>query len=311
MSELASNGSLSAVIQVQRTVASPSVTRHSAALADQPSKLTAEDDKALDVARQFEALLVHNMLKGMRKTTLSENTSNERALYDDMLDEKLADTLMESGGLGVARQILDQIGSSKAQADPVTPRQSLSTADTLRLRELAQDIASNRPVSATTPESTQEQNQREFLNPLLPHARRNAQKLGTTPEAILAIAALETGWGKSVIKNPDGVDSHNLFGIKATSGSQPYAQTTTTEYINGTPVKSEARFRIFNDSADAVDGFASFLLENPRYAVALEHAADPERFIKELHQAGYATDPDYADKAISVMKQIENHAFPL
>jgi flagellar protein FlgJ len=154
-------------------------------------------------------------------------------------------------------------------------------------------------------------NQHDFLAPLVPHARRSAQRLGTTPEAVLAVAALETGWGRSMIKDAQGGNSHNLFGIKATSAAQPATNTITTEYIDGRPVNTEASFRVYADAAAAVDGFASFLLENPRYSNALQNAADPEQFLKELQVAGYATDPYYADKAISVMKQIQNHELPL
>ena len=81
----------------------------------------------------------------------------------------------------------------------------------------------------------------------------------------------------------------------------------TTEFVGGTPRKLEALFRRFESPSDAVDGFADFVLDNPRYRPALAVAADPERFLRALHGAGYATDPRYADKAIEVLGSVRAH----
>jgi flagellar protein FlgJ len=50
--------------------------------------------------------------------------------------------------------------------------------------------------------------------------------------------------------------------------------------------------------------FADFLRQNPRYETALSEADNPQRFIEELNKAGYATDPDYAEKVLSVMDKV-------
>ena len=147
---------------------------------------------------------------------------------------------------------------------------------------------------------------RAFIDPLLPHANRNANRLGTSPNAILAIAALETGWGQKVASDENGKPSYNLFGIKSFGADVESVDILTTEYIDGKPEKIVDRFRVFKNPADAVDGFADFILENPRYKKALEHASDPTRFLEELQRAGYATDPKYATKAISILQQIES-----
>jgi flagellar protein FlgJ len=145
----------------------------------------------------------------------------------------------------------------------------------------------------------------EFLQPLIPHVQRSAQRLGTSASAILAIAALETGWGQSMLKDEHGQSSNNYFGIKATGRDTQFTRNTTTEYVNGRPQKVQAHFKSYASVADAIEGFADFLLENPRYSTAVQRAGDPERFLHELQQAGYATDPRYADKAITVMRQVE------
>ncbi|MFK7854219.1 MAG: flagellar assembly peptidoglycan hydrolase FlgJ [Granulosicoccus sp.] len=360
MTDLSSqSGNLSALIQIQTSKPSRALSSALQSANKVDGELSKDDRKTIEAAEKFEALLIHSMLKGMRKTTLSENTSNERAIYDDMLDEKLADTMIEAGGLGLAKQIINQIQTStqaltqpsisSSSSPSANPDMSINTisADHSRLRELAgysektngtttgtvgerltsATGAGERSISTDGLSSTdvirlrmaselwgkqedydQFEKQQQFLEPLIPHAKRNAQRLGTSHEAILAIAALETGWGQSMIKTQQGDNSFNLFGIKATAADGDFTQTTTTEFINGKAEKTQARFRVYQSSSDAVDGFANFVMENPRYSNALKHANDPERFLQELQTAGYATDPNYAEKAISVMHQIRNHS---
>jgi flagellar protein FlgJ len=128
--------------------------------------------------------------------------------------------------------------------------------------------------------------------------------LGTTPNAVLAIAALETGWGRHVLKNTEGESTNNYFGIKATGNDSGYSENPTREFLDGSWQKVEAKFKTYDNVEESINGFTNFILENPRYAKAIEHAEDPERFLKEIHKAGYATDPQYAEKAISILHQI-------
>ena len=145
---------------------------------------------------------------------------------------------------------------------------------------------------------------RAFIAPLLPEAIRSARRLGTSPDVVLAVAALESGWGEHVATDANGRSSHNLFGIKARPGEAGAVSHATTEYLGGRRQRVVADFRAFADPGAAVGGFADFVLDNPRYARALEHAGDPSEFLRRLHAAGYATDPRYADKAIAVMQRV-------
>ena len=331
---------LSALIQIQRSAADVGRMQQ----ADTQAGDSAEQAKARDAANKFEALLIHSMLKSMRKTTMAENTSNQRALYDDMLDKNLADSMIKAGGLGIADQLMSQLGGKSSSATTEntvhTGNHSALTRDRLRLRELATSLNETRPdsdrntqatSSVTAPSSSAEKglarlklisklwgqaedsqsgdvsSKTDFLQSLAPHAQRSAQRLGTSPSAILAIAALETGWGQSMLKHVSGESSNNYFGIKAGANDENFTNNTTTEYLNGKSQNVEARFKSYTSTADSVEGFADFLLENPRYSTALQHASNPERFLRELHDAGYATDPRYADKAITVMRQVEEH----
>ena len=44
-----------------------------------------------------------------------------------------------------------------------------------------------------------------------------AQALGVDHRVLIAQSALETGWGQSILSDPAGQSSHNLFNIKAGS----------------------------------------------------------------------------------------------
>lgn len=287
-----------------------------------------ERERAIKAANSFESLLIHNMLKSMRKNTMSEGTSNQRALYDDMLDQRLAETMVEAGGLGIASQLVKQLDPTVSKGE----KGLVASTDLMRLREIASTRAA--PSDKQTPPSTADTSsidrlrmvsafwesgsasqaaakRQRFLQPLYGDAQQSARRLGTTTEAVLAVAALETGWGQSMIKDSSGKSTYNYFGIKAQPADRQYTQNTTTEFFDGVAQKVQARFKSYTSTADAFRGFADFLIENPRYSDALEHAADPERFLTELQKAGYATDPDYASKAISVLKQINSHPLPL
>jgi len=142
-----------------------------------------------------------------------------------------------------------------------------------------------------------------FVSALWPHAQRAARELGTRPEMLLAQAALETGWGKHMIRGTDGSNSFNLFGIKADArwrGAR--AATETVEFADGLMRRQRATFRAYQSLGESFSDYVDFLKTNPRYREALNRAADAPAFARELAAAGYATDPDYANKINSIMQ---------
>ena len=119
---------------------------------------------------------------------------------------------------------------------------------------------------------------------------------------MVAQAALETGWGRREILHADGSPSHNLFGIKAGPGWKgPVAEVTTTEFVEGRPVKLKAAFRAYGSYAESFADYARLIGTNPRYAQVMASADDAARFAQGLQRAGYATDPQYADKLARVI----------
>ncbi|MET0225016.1 MAG: flagellar assembly peptidoglycan hydrolase FlgJ [Dokdonella sp.] len=286
------------------------------------------------VARQFETLFTQMMLKSMRGATTSSGLfdSQQSKSYRELADQQLAVTLSTRGkGLGIAKVIERQLDGRSATADasghasnglnalpgrplaaiPVAGNAVAETgsstlldgADTLRrglhpavhAAYTAIDAASNgalRRVREQLPASAG-----DFVRTMLPHAEAAAKQLGVSVRAVLAHAALETGWGQHMPRVAGGASSNNLFGIKAGSSWQgARAKVATTEYENGAAVRRVDNFRAYTSPAGAFSDYADLLAGNPRYSSALGHGDDVSGFAKALQRAGYATDPAYASK---------------
>jgi flagellar protein FlgJ len=148
----------------------------------------------------------------------------------------------------------------------------------------------------------------EFVATMLPMAQQAAERIGVDPRYLVAQAALETGWGKSVMRQQDGTSSHNLFGIKAGSswkGAQ--ARAITSEFRDGEMVKETAEFRSYDSYQDSFHDLVTLLQSNNRYQEVLKSADNPEQFVRELQKAGYATDPDYASKISQIARQMKSY----
>jgi flagellar protein FlgJ len=146
----------------------------------------------------------------------------------------------------------------------------------------------NAPLDCSSPEA--------FVRSVWPHAQRTAQELGVSPKALVAQAALETGWGRRLANRDGGASSHNLFGIKAGSRwNGERVNASTHEYANGVRQAERADFRAYGSVGESFSDYAD-LLNNPRYAQARAAGHDTRRFAQALQSAGYATDPAYAAK---------------
>ena len=159
----------------------------------------------------------------------------------------------------------------------------------------------NEPVPAAQADDVSWESPSDFVRDIWPEARRTARRLGVPPEALVAQAALETGWGARVIRADDGTNSFNLFGVKAGSdwdgGS---VNKRTLEFENGMPRQVRDRFRSYSGVGQAFDDYARVLESRPRYSAVTNSSGD--EFPRRLQEAGYATDPEYATKIQRVMR---------
>ena len=150
--------------------------------------------------------------------------------------------------------------------------------------------------------------QDEFVATMLPMAKAAAARIGVDPKYLVAQAALETGWGKSVMRAEDGSSSHNLFGIKAGQSWQGgQARAITSEFRDGAMVKETAQFRSYDSYQDSFHDLVTLLQSNDRYKEVVKSADNPEQFVRELQKAGYATDPAYASKISQIAKTMNSY----
>ena len=140
----------------------------------------------------------------------------------------------------------------------------------------------------------------QFVARIWHHAQAAAKELGVDARALVAQAALETGWGRKQIQRGDGASAHNLFGIKATGWKGERVTSGTHEYVNGARVSETADFRAYASPAESFADYVRMLKNNPRYRQALQSGGDVKRFAQALQSAGYATDPSYAAKIASI-----------
>lgn len=236
-----------------------------------------------EVARQFEALFMQELMKSMRAATLSSGMlDNEGSkLGTEMLDQQLATQLTGMpGGLSdaIARQLERQMGiaaTPAAAANPLVPQRAPRIPDRSAAAFVQQHAQAAQAAEAAT---------------------------GIPAAFMVGQAAHESGWGRREILNADGTPSHNLFGIKAGADWKgPVAETLTTEVIDGRAVKTVARFRAYASHAESFADYARLMKNSPRYQQVLAQAQDAGSFASGLQRAGYATDPAYAEKLTRVI----------
>jgi peptidoglycan hydrolase FlgJ len=133
-----------------------------------------------------------------------------------------------------------------------------------------------------------------FATVLAPLLQGAAQQLGVSPNVLLAQAALESGWGRSMPGN-------NLFGVKAGGGwTGGTVQAYTHEASAGGEVGETTAFRAYPSLAAAVADYVQLIAHNARYRGAVGSGSDPLAYGQALAAGGYATDPDYASKLAAV-----------
>lgn len=147
-------------------------------------------------------------------------------------------------------------------------------------------------VDCSTPDS--------FVASIWPAAQQTANDLGVSPVALVAQAALETNWGRSMIGRQTREVSNNLFGIKAGgSWGGPSVSSATHEYVGGQRQNQRDNFRAYASVTESFRDYAR-LLRGDRYQQARAAGGDVAGFAAGLQRAGYATDPNYASKITSI-----------
>jgi peptidoglycan hydrolase FlgJ len=293
-------------------------------------------------AKQFDAVFTQMMLKSMREATPDDGPldSHDGDTFISMLDQQLSQQMSDKG-IGVADAMLKQLMRSMGQqgagaggaggaggiGDALTGLAGQgsgsgaglaagSAGNLAMLNALGRaygNAAANGSLangsgygrnSALVPAGASgDASVNGFVDKLANAAQQASSATGIPARFIIGQAALESGWGKREIKKADGTTSHNVFGIKATKDwTGKTVSTVTTEYVNGAPQRVVEKFRAYDSYEDAMSDYAGMLKSNPRYASVINSAHSAEGFAQGMQRAGYATDPHYAKKLMSIMK---------
>lgn len=297
-------------------------------------KQTAKQFEAL-----FLNMMVKSMREATPKGGLFD--SDQSRFYTQMLDQQLVQNLSEKGiGLAdvLVQQLSKTVEKETSPGNAVSQAESLLTSITGKdeeplvslapgqIRDLPSRLWANvnqgtaRPNFSTVspaaraermgiaassrseePDISVVDQPREFVLNVLPHARKVARETGIPEHFMIAQAALETGWGKYQIRRTDSQPSFNLFGIKAGgSWRGGVVEAVTTEYVDGKPQKCREKFRAYSSYEEAFRDYARLLQNNPRYTEVLK-SRSATAFAWGLQQAGYATDPSYAEKLLKII----------
>lgn len=323
-------------------------------------------DKA---AREFEGVFAQQLIKSMRDASFGDALfPGENQLYRDLYDQRLAKSMTDGEGLGLAKVIARQLGGGASGgpeldprlAPPMAPLDGVALGGSAGMGALPEalgaqtlDLIAGRPVTRATGDGADARSPMDgfieglmararpladaatgvarmatatvaqapaaleqaaraaadtfaprsperFVASIWSHAQAAARELGVDAKALVAQAALETGWGRRTISRSDGSTANNLFGIKATGWKGDRATVNTHEYSNGVRHTELADFRAYASPAESFADYVRLLKQNPRYRQALQSGGDVRRFAGALQQAGYATDPRYADKLSAI-----------
>jgi flagellar protein FlgJ len=254
----------------------------------------AQSPQALrETARQFESLFTSMMLKSMREASMGNELfgSEQQDFYQEMFDTQLASQLAGGKGLGLADVLVRQLmqGAHAGSGDST---------------DVASMIHGQRPTAsaAWTPGNAD-----EFVQAIRPAATAAARELGVDADTVIAHAALETGWGRSVPRDTNGQPSFNLFGIKAGGGwSGAVHAAHTREYFGGAMQDVVAGFRGYDSPEHSIRDYVGLLTGSRRYSSALGTGSDVEAFARGLVRGGYATDPNYVAKLTAVAAKLKS-----
>ncbi len=248
-----------------------------------------------EAAKQFETIFTQQLLKQMRDSTMNADMMDNEGtkMGTEMLDSQWASKMAGlPGGLSdvIARQLERQMGIAQGvTAKPVTA-----------------NPAPVDPLHADAPVALPQKAAAAFITAHTDAAAAAEKATGIPAKFMIAQAAHETGWGRKEIKNSDGSNSYNLFGMKAgPNWKGATTDITTTEYIGGKAHKVTQTFRAYSSFAESFADYASTMKNSPRYAAVVASGADANGFAKGLQKAGYATDPSYAAKLTKMIHMTE------
>ncbi|MBT4963784.1 MAG: flagellar assembly peptidoglycan hydrolase FlgJ [Francisellaceae bacterium] len=263
------------------------------------------------VAKEFEAIFLQMAIKSMRDAGKSMKSdlmsSSAEDTYQEMYDSQLSLHLSSSSSIGIAEAIVRQFSQNfatnnsddaKGQEVSVLPAEAVEKSLSHNL--VVDNGNINHIDSVHEPAQKEIFEPHDFVEKVWSGIKEVAKSIDIDPKMMLAQAIHETGWGRFIPKISTGELANNLFGIKADEswhGSSIVAKTTEVE--DGVVKQQKEKFRTYGNVRTSMEDYVDFVSNNPRYEKALASNNGVE-YIKELHKAGYATDPNYSDKVLNI-----------
>ncbi|NQY37053.1 MAG: flagellar assembly peptidoglycan hydrolase FlgJ [Alteromonadaceae bacterium] len=315
--------------------------RQAAKSDDKESKKVALQEAAQQFEAIFMQMLLKSMRKA-EDVLASDSPFNSEStkFYRDMHDQQMSIDLSSNGALGLSDLIVRQLGGDSENympssafehrgqleqffhADKLLNQTDLLKVEPLKVEPLkagqlnnkinslsnksneTTDITSSTTNKLTPAALINNDSPEDFIKSVAPYANQAAVTLGVRPEVLVAQSALETGWGKKVIKNNQGESSFNMFNIKADARwNGEKVSVNSIEFQGNVATKQRSNFRSYPSIVDSFNDFAQFLKSSSRYDEAIEQGQNSSGFVDKLQQAGYATDPNYAEKIKNILTE--------
>lgn len=232
--------------------------------------------RVMRAVQQFEGLLWDEVAQAMSAVRLGPSDLGYAGqMYQRMLWHKIAAQDFAPTDQALTRAAMEQLMPHSAAQ---SPQSSLSTA-----------TVAAAPKAAPASQASARHDAASWVRAVWHAIRSGAEALGVPAKALLAQAALETGWGQHVSAN-------NIFGVKA-HGEGPNFTALTHEFADGVLRQVHAAFQGYSSVNRAVDDFVRILQQFHPHTLGQSTIAG---YARALQQTGYATDPRYANKIEAV-----------
>ena len=258
--------------------------------------------------KEFSSLMWNEVLKSLEQcdevlqSDLSRSSQSQlNSLRYQMLAQKMGDQYPLDFSSVFKNQ---EAGSQNLNALPVNRvlPLSLQSKDEISDTETPDSLLrSSHPISFKSPS--------EFINALLPDIEAlNPDEEAIPSEAVLAQAALETGWGKKILGHLEKNPSFNLFNIKAipSNWSGNKIVKNAVEVIDGQVENIKSSFRSYGSYTESIKDYFNFIRQG-RYSDITINKNSPKGFIEKIAGKGYATDPQYAEKINRIVDKIRQY----
>lgn len=143
----------------------------------------------------------------------------------------------------------------------------------------------------------------EFVNTVAPTAQKLQRQYGVLASVAMAQAMIESNFGQSQL----AAEYYNLFGVKTDAGDPNGVDFETQEFVSEEWITITDRFKVYANWEESLTKHAELIYYgtswNANFYQAVLDGKTYQEQAKGLQSAGYATDPDYANKIIAVIEE--------